>query len=51
MYTLGVNWYPVSKVRLMLDYVRAEVNKLSANGVTPAGATIDAIAACTQVAF
>lgn len=51
VYTLGVNSYPVSNVRLMLDYVHAEVNKLSANSVTPAGVTLGAIAARTQVAF
>lgn len=51
VYTLGVNSYPVSNVRLILDYVHTEVNKLSANGVTPAGLTMDAIVARTQVAF
>ena len=48
---LGVNWYVNNNIRFMLDYIHDDVNKLAANGVTPAGARIDAIAMRTQIAF
>jgi phosphate-selective porin O/P len=44
VYTLGTN-------RLMLDYIHAGVNKLATNGITLTGATIDAVAVRTQIAF
>jgi phosphate-selective porin OprO and OprP len=48
---LGVNWYVNNNIRFMLNYIHDDVNKLAANGVTPAGARIDAIAMRTQIAF
>jgi phosphate-selective porin OprO/OprP len=51
IYTLGVNWYPIDNVRFMLDYMHADINKRAADGVTPAGVKIDALALRTQVAF
>lgn len=50
-YTVGINWYPNSNVRFLLDYIHADIDKVGTNGVTPAGAHIDAIAARAQVAF
>jgi phosphate-selective porin OprO/OprP len=55
VYTIGVNWYPVTNIRFMLDYLHADVNKIpTATGVggsTTPGAVIQAIALRTQVAF
>jgi phosphate-selective porin OprO/OprP len=51
VYSLGLNWYPLDGVRLMLDYLHADVDKLSANGISPAGVTIDALALRIQIAF
>jgi phosphate-selective porin OprO/OprP len=50
-YTLGLNWYPNTNIRFMLDYVHEDIDKLNANGVTPANAHIDAVAARAQFAF
>ncbi|HTI87871.1 MAG TPA: porin [Alphaproteobacteria bacterium] len=50
-YAVGLNWYPNSNVRFMLDYIHADVDKLGTNGVTAAGAHIDAVAARAQFAF
>jgi phosphate-selective porin OprO and OprP len=47
----GVNWYVNNNIRFMLNYIHDDVDKLAANGVTGAGARIDAIAARTQIAF
>jgi len=35
----------------MLNYIHDDIDKLAANGTTPAGARIDAIAMRTQIAF
>ena len=50
-YALGLNWYPNTNIRFMLDYIHADVDKLGTNGVTPANAHTDAIAARAQFAF
>ncbi|MDE1968825.1 MAG: porin [Alphaproteobacteria bacterium] len=51
-YTVGVNWYPSSNLRFMLDYIHAKVDKLaSATSGTQTGATVDAIALRSQFAF
>lgn len=50
-YALGLNWYPNTNIRFMLDYIHTDIDKLGTNGVTPANAHIDAIAARAQFAF
>jgi phosphate-selective porin OprO/OprP len=50
-YAFGVNWYPIYNVRFMFNYIHDEVNKFAASGTAKAGATIDAVAMRTQVAF
>ena len=50
--SVGLNWYPNSNVRLMFDYIHADIDRqLNTNGKTSIGAKIDAIAMRTQVAF
>ncbi|HEX9398273.1 MAG TPA: porin, partial [Burkholderiales bacterium] len=55
VYTIGINWYPVTNIRFMLDYLYADVNKIptatAVGGSTTPGAVIQAIALRTQVAF
>jgi phosphate-selective porin OprO/OprP len=55
IYTFGVNWYPITNIRFMLNYLHASVNKIptttAVGGSTQAGAVIQAIAMRTQVAF
>ena len=51
---LGVNWYPVTNIRFMLNYIHDVVNKIpqtTAGGTTSTGVTVDAIALRTQIAF
>jgi phosphate-selective porin OprO/OprP len=50
-YAVGLNWYPNTNIRFMLDYLHTDVDKLASNGVTPANAHIDAVAARAQFAF
>jgi len=51
-YTVGLNWYPSSNLRFMLDYIHANVDKQSsATNSTQVGAKMDAIALRTQFAF
>ncbi|HKT20671.1 MAG TPA: porin [Stellaceae bacterium] len=55
-FTLAVNWYVNTNIRFMLDYIHAIINKMQAvaDAVplrTSTGATMDAIALRTQVAF
>ena len=48
---VGVNWYPIYNIRFMLNYIHDVTTKLAATGTTGAGATVDAIALRTQIAF
>jgi phosphate-selective porin OprO and OprP len=54
-YAVGVNWYPNSNVRFMLDYIHEDVRKLpvaAGPGGSPSGGVrIDAVALRSQVAF
>jgi len=51
-YSVGLNWYPSTNLRFMLDYIHAKVDKqASATNSTPVGASMDAIAMRTQFAF
>ncbi len=53
VYTVGVNWYASTNIRVMLDYVHADIDKntYTAGAVTPVGASVDAIAGRFQVAW
>ncbi len=52
IYTLALNWYVNSNVRLMFDYLHGDVAKqVSPTVFTDAGAKFDAFAMRTQVAF
>ena len=56
VYTVGLNWYPVNNIRFMLDYMHGKIDKVSASSSTgalgtPIGATFDAVALRTQIAF
>jgi phosphate-selective porin OprO/OprP len=59
-YTVGLNWYPNTYMRVMLNYIHTDFEKANPAAVTvagvgtaaigtPVGATIDAIALRTQV--
>ena len=54
-FTAGLNWYPNSYMRFMINYVHADFDKANSgsSGILgqPVGATMDAIALRTQVAW
>jgi phosphate-selective porin OprO/OprP len=61
-FTAGINWYPNSYMRFMLNYIHTDFDKANPATVTvagigttvigaPVGATVDAIAFRTQVAW
>jgi phosphate-selective porin OprO/OprP len=55
-YAVGLNWYPVTNLRFMLDYIHDDVNKIpvaagSLGGTTSGGVHLDAVAMRAQVAF
>ena len=56
VYTAGLNWYPNSYMRFMLNYVHADFDKANTASTSVPfgkniGATVDAIALRTQVAW
>ncbi len=53
VYTFGINWYPSSNLRFMLDYIHANIDKQSgATAPSPnIGASMDAIAIREQFNF
>jgi phosphate-selective porin OprO and OprP len=52
IYTAGLNWYVNRNVRFMINYLHTDIEKqVSAVNTGDAGATIDAVAMRTQVAF
>ena len=56
-YTLGLNWYPNSLMRLAINYIHTDFKKASSTAVTgvplgsPVGAKADAIAARIQFSY
>lgn len=55
-YSFGINWYPNVNMKLMLDYLHADVEKLKTNTTgayptIPSGAGIDAVAGRLQFAY
>lgn len=59
VFTFGLNWYPNTNIRFMLDYMHGIIDKKNGGSVSTAlvplgggiGGTMDAIALRTQVAF
>ena len=50
VYAVGVNWYPNTNMRFMLDYLHGVINKGSSTG-SELGGNFDALALRTQIAF
>jgi len=51
IYAFGVNWYPNSQLRMMLDYDIINVDRLNTTGRTQIGQRIQAVALRAQAAF
>jgi len=45
---IGLNWYPTTNIRFLLDYIFADIDKFAVNGVTHQGQHFQAIALRTQ---
>lgn len=50
-YTAGLNWYPNSNMRFMLNYIHGDVDKTQAATPHNIGGTMDAVALRSQFAF
>jgi phosphate-selective porin OprO/OprP len=50
IWTLGLNWYPNSAIRFVLDYQHTDVSRLGSTG-GDAGAHLDAVALRTQLSL
>jgi phosphate-selective porin OprO/OprP len=50
IWTAGVNWYPNSAIRFLLDYQHTDVSRLNSTG-GDLGARLDAVSLRAQVAF
>ena len=52
---VGLNWYPITNLRFMLNYIHDDVNKIpqttNEGGTTSGGVAINAIALRSQIAF
>ena len=52
VYTAGLNWYPTSNVRFMLNYLHGDISRqASATSAANVGSRFDAVAMRTQFAF
>jgi phosphate-selective porin OprO/OprP len=52
VYTVGLNWYVNRNIRFMVNYLHADIDKqLSPTNITDVGASFDAVAMRTQIAF
>jgi phosphate-selective porin OprO and OprP len=51
IFGVALSWYPIEQLRFMLNYNYVDVDRLAANGVTPVGQHVHAIAGRAQVAF
>jgi phosphate-selective porin OprO/OprP len=50
IWTAGINWYPNSAIRFLLDYQHMDVDRLTSAGAD-AGARLDAVSLRAQLAF